>query len=104
MPYPSALQLVTVLPWIRSATVEPEPALSVWTPEAESVTVLLVNCVPFDQLAEMASLASETLLFAIVPAPPKLNMATDASSPLTFVTVLLWKLNVPPLEAYRPRR
>ena len=74
------------------------------TPLPELLTWLFRNCVPVEWFELMASFAPETVLLFIAPPPPKLNMPIEAGSAWTFCTVLSWKLNDPPLEAYMPRR
>jgi len=44
-------------------------------------------------------LASDTVLEAIVPVPPKLKMAIELGLPRTLVTVLFRNTNEPLLEA-----
>ena len=63
-------------------------------PLPDVVILLLMNWVPVDQLAEIASLALLTLLAENVPELPKANIAIDDSLPWTFSTVSPTKLNV----------
>ena len=75
------------------------PVLSVCTPLPDVVTTLLVNDVPREWLAEIASLACDTTLLATVPLLRKLKIPIEATSPCTLSTVSFVKVKVPPLEA-----
>src|SRR5579863_603508 len=100
MPYPSLAQLRTLLWSILSAVPPAPPLLSVWMPLAEFLMTLFSKTVPCDQLAEMASLASVTVLFVKEPDPIELNIAmARLGLPSTLVTLSCEKVNVSPLLA-----